>query len=342
FESSTNLQHWENWDNASITTSGSHVYQGNKAVVINTIGQSWGGVAKGFSVSSGMRYRVRFYAKTTNTNALPSVVYEFYNGGSHIETEIGATITSIGYQLYEFYMVSPPNASWCTLYAEMGAGGQLYLDNWEVVSYSDCVAQASAWVYVNQANQVENEELDAGLDQFSFYAQGGASATSSADNTYKLSGQNSARVNISNATGTNWHVQFSQTDMVLEAGKTYTLSFMARASSNRTINAAIDLGQSPWTIYYGQDVNVTTSPQTYTFEFTQPASTTVGRVVFNLGESNQTVWLDNIKLSEACGIYEICGNGIDDDGDGLVDCADPDCYPGLCLSEYNIVSFANV
>ncbi|MGZ4158099.1 MAG: hypothetical protein ACXVED_13330, partial [Bacteroidia bacterium] len=22
---------------------------------------------------------------------------------------------------------------------------------------------------------------------------------------------------------------------------------------------------------------------------------------------------------------EICGNGIDDDGDGLVDCLDPDC-----------------
>ncbi len=27
------------------------------------------------------------------------------------------------------------------------------------------------------------------------------------------------------------------------------------------------------------------------------------------------------------GSGEVCGNGEDNDGDGLVDCADPDCYP---------------
>ena len=36
-----------------------------------------------------------------------------------------------------------------------------------------------------------------------------------------------------------------------------------------------------------------------------------------------------IVLSRGC--IEICDNGTDDDGDGLIDCADPDCGLGILL-----------
>lgn len=35
--------------------------------------------------------------------------------------------------------------------------------------------------------------------------------------------------------------------------------------------------------------------------------------------------IDNISLTGSCGAIEDCTNGIDDDGDGLIDCDDPDC-----------------
>ena len=41
---------------------------------------------------------------------------------------------------------------------------------------------------------------------------------------------------------------------------------------------------------------------------------------------------------ESFKVPEDCTNGIDDDGDGLVDCNDPDCaaYPGCLPVEYTL------
>jgi hypothetical protein len=39
------------------------------------------------------------------------------------------------------------------------------------------------------------------------------------------------------------------------------------------------------------------------------------------------VWIDNVRvIYKALPLPENCSNGFDDDGDGLADCADPDCY----------------
>ena len=331
FESSTNLQYWDNWDNASITTSGAHVYQGSKAALVNTIGQDWGGVAQGFSASPGTRYRVRLYAKTTNTNALPAVRYEFNNGGTVIENALGKMITSSGYQLYEFYMVSPPNTTWCTIYAEIGGGGQLYLDSWEVLSYSTCVSVATANVFVAETNTLVNHEFDNGNSNWDFSVQGGSSASLVIDNSSQLSGLNSALINISSASGTATHIQLSQLNKPLEAGKTYAFTFRAKAASNRNINISVDLGESPYTSYYSNNISLTTNSQAYLFTFLQPISVTNGRVGINFGESSHDVWIDNIEFFEVCESFEICDNGVDDDGDGLVDGLDFDCTT-LCNS----------
>jgi uncharacterized protein YjdB len=696
FESATNLQNWDNWANATITTNGADVYQGSKAVLINTIGQSWGGVAQGFAATPGRRYRVRAYAKTTNTNILPAIKYEFYNGGTVLENQTGVFITSNNYQLYEFEVVSPPDVTWMTVYAEIGQGGQLFLDNWEVVSSSTCnavqtatvtvlssqnitlsninvtnctnhplqdVAQVSvqvawnaapandylgvtiqnkteyinvgggatspqtltfwvpangqtnipitarwyfnpnfgcpntttfnapnacsndvltcnilylcgldkpadgdafdhglieyimannsgnllpalvkdngtandfydpndqntpisvnlndydmiiispttqgyvstrlrdmllpfkgsilnmnyvlqqglettngagyfAWgntaftsatqsvsiynydninpsyalvktggttrtgatsslwfnagdangltnamaysykahsipgvstthgfrqylglhmngLYANSQNggslpapassyfhparhltpemkiildqtlkntaicqpeicanltdddddslidcndpdcwKIINREFDEGNSGWDLYNQNGAASTRTVDNTSQLSGKNAMRINISTATGTNWHIQFLQQNVLLETGKTYQVSFSARSTASRTIGVFTDLGASPWTTYFSQNVNLTTTAQTFTFTYTQNVTTSIGRVGFNLGQSNQTVWIDNVIFTEVCQVPEICDNGIDDNGNGLADCSDPDC-----------------
>jgi hypothetical protein len=44
-------------------------------------------------------------------------------------------------------------------------------------------------------------------------------------------------------------------------------------------------------------------------------------------DEDVTVWIDNLKLVyTALPLPEVCGNGVDDDADTKVDCADPDCY----------------
>lgn len=325
YESSTNLQYWENWANASITTTASHIYQGSKAVRVNTIGQSWGGVAQGIASSPGKRYIVKVYAKTTNSNVLPQLRHQFYNGATLIDDAFGPVITSAGYQQYQYEFVSPPNTTWLTIFAEIGGGGELYLDNWELYEYSSCTQVATSNVIVGEVNKVANFEMNNDLNGWSFYYQSGNNASASLDNTNQLSGPNSARINITTASGTNWHIQYLQNNKTLQAGKIYEVKFKAKSTANRIINAFVDLGQSPWTTYFNQDINLTTSSQTYSFTFTQTADTPLGRIGFNLGQSAQTVWLDSITLVEKCELWEICDNGIDDDLDGLVDCFDSDC-----------------
>ncbi|MBK6783585.1 MAG: hypothetical protein IPG79_07385 [Saprospiraceae bacterium] len=78
------------------------------------------------------------------------------------------------------------------------------------------------------------------------------------------------------------------------------MSFRAKASANRVISVFTDLGASPFTTYLYQDVNLTTTSQTYTFTYTQNATTTLGRIGFNLGQSSQTVWVDNILFYDVC------------------------------------------
>jgi uncharacterized protein YjdB len=172
---------------------------------------------------------------------------------------------------------------------------------------------------------VLNREFDEGLTNWNLYQQSGATANAVIDNTSQLSGLNSARINITAISGSDWHIQATQNNVSLVAGKTYNLSFSAKASTNRQIVAAIDLGQSPWTSYFYQILNITTSAQNFTYSFTASATTPLARVVFNLGLATGTVWLDNVQLIEVCIPKEICDNGIDDDGDGLIDGNDYDC-----------------
>ena len=174
-------------------------------------------------------------------------------------------------------------------------------------------------------NAISNSEFDSGTDNWSMFQQTGSSATVSHDNTGQLSGNNSARVDITAASGTGWHLQLVQREHTLIAGTTYTFSFEAKSTANRTIYAAMQLGESPWTTYFAQAISLTSSPQTFSFEYTPTVTNTSNiSVLFNLAGSSETVWIDNIVLSEACS-PEICGNGIDDDNDKLVDDNDPDC-----------------
>ena len=148
FESATNLQGWSNWANASITTNTSHVYAGSKAVYLNG-SVSYAGVAQGFATTPGQRFRVRFYAKTTNSNALPLVRYHVYDNISNVlDDGEGVHITSTNYQLYEFFVTTPPNTTWVTFFAETGDKGGLYVDNFEVVSINGCSSTAQATVNV--------------------------------------------------------------------------------------------------------------------------------------------------------------------------------------------------
>jgi Carbohydrate binding domain len=67
----------------------------------------------------------------------------------------------------------------------------------------------------------------------------GAAAGFVQDATTAHSGGKSARINITNSTGTDWHIQFKHVGFSFKKDSSYKLIFWARASANRTISAAL-------------------------------------------------------------------------------------------------------
>ena len=89
-------------------------------------------------------------------------------------------------------------------------------------------------------------------------------------------------------------------DNALEKGKTYTLTFKAKADVAANINTAITMKDNPWTIQGSADHSLTTEWAEYTFEQTIDMDN-IDRIVFNLGETVTSYYIDNISLIEKAG-----------------------------------------
>ena len=122
------------------------------------------------------------------------------------------------------------------------------------------------------------------------------------------------------------------------SGETYKLSVKAKAEDNRTIKLSFQLREAPWNEYWSKEISLTTTTQVFEFDNISPNvnSNNIGLVI-KYGNNAINFWLDDIVVqNSACTGTdgpENCSNGIDDDGDGIPDCTDPNCgTPGItCL-----------
>jgi len=120
----------------------------------------------------------------------------------------------------------------------------------------------------------------------------GASASGSLDGeTYHVS--------VTTPGTQNWHVQFSQVNIPFEKGKTYQVSFNARASVARDIAVAANQNVSPWTTYGKDTVSLSTTMESYSFSFTMQEPTDLkGRIEFDLGGVVSEIWIDDVSVRE--------------------------------------------
>lgn len=89
-------------------------------------------------------------------------------------------------------------------------------------------------------------------------------------------------------------------DNALEKGKTYTLTFKAKADVAANINTAITMKDNPWTIQGSANHSLTKEWAEYTFEQTIDMDN-IDRIVFNLGETVTSYYIDNISLIAKAG-----------------------------------------
>jgi hypothetical protein len=103
---------------------------------------------------------------------------------------------------------------------------------------------------------------------------------------------------ITQVDGTDWHVQTHITGLNFQDGKTYTVSFRAKAYAPRSMPVATSLDESDWH-NIGLDVttNLTTDWQNFRYIFTaHDVAANHGRIAFTLGGQTGTVDIDDLQV----------------------------------------------
>lgn len=154
---------------------------------------------------------------------------------------------------------------------------------------------------VTSGNMLANASFDnSGADwlwPWSLFVPNGSAAWVSPDTSVTEDGSTSARVTINQASSAPWAVQLQQPGLSLASGRSYLLSFYAKASANRTIQAAIQQTGAPYALYILQTVNVSTDWQHFTVPVRINTSDPNAAVNFNLANATGQVWLDNVSLT---------------------------------------------
>mgnify|MGYP003877703987 CR=1 FL=1 len=150
-------------------------------------------------------------------------------------------------------------------------------------------------------NQISNTEFDYGTDEFNLGAYNGGSATLTVDNTNKLSGANSGKITINSIGPDYYNVEVSTQGFRVENDDKIRVSFDARADANKNIEVALQLREAPWTVYWTQSIDLTTSSQSFLFDNIEldVFSENVG-LVFKVGGDATDMYLDNVDYMIEC------------------------------------------
>lgn len=106
---------------------------------------------------------------------------------------------------------------------------------------------------------------------------------------------------------TSWHLQLSCSGLDLKEGKTYTLSFAAKAKQKRSIHIGMGLDQAPWS-GIGLDAGAAMEPAWKRFTFTFVAHRTVAnhnRIAIQLGNDAGAFSLADISLRSGTPTIEL-------------------------------------
>lgn len=233
----------------------------------------------GLPVGNGKTYMVSFEAYTASPRDISVAFIKDWTGawtGYHYQTF--AITTSKRKYKFEFN-VDDPTAENAKFYFDFGNSSEdVYVDN--VTVYEKEIT-----------GTLVNGDFTGGDDYWTTNIHSDAAAYGSVQNEAYL-------MSVSDGGTQAYHIQLMQSDLWIEQGKSYTITFDAYAEKSREINVVVQHQADPWTTYKFKNVNLTTQRQTYSTSFTMSESTDLKvRLVFEFGLSDADVCLDNISIN---------------------------------------------
>ncbi len=173
------------------------------------------------------------------------------------------------------------------------SGNSFYVDDMELIDAATVTPTPGS-----RQNLVQNWSYELGTTDWFLQKKGSANGTFTATNATSTHGAYSAQIVVTTTTSNLQDLELATYGVPVSAGKTYTLSFWAKASGNRTMDAIVQNGNDPYTLYTRKTASLTSSWQQYTYTF-QPTETTDNALVgFQVATATGTVWIDDVQLYE--------------------------------------------
>ncbi len=172
--------------------------------------------------------------------------------------------------------------------------------------YATTVALQAAWQQGARDGSARELIKDGGFERgqlmqnWQLERHEGAKADMGNEVSQPFQGLLAARVNVTSATATGWHVQWKQVGFTIEKDSLYTVTFAARAHDTRSISVTVMRDNSPWTTYGGGNFQLTAQWQRFSFTFRAPETClSQSRLSFGLGAETGTYWFDVISVQPA-------------------------------------------
>ncbi|NQT24340.1 carbohydrate-binding protein [candidate division KSB1 bacterium] len=161
------------------------------------------------------------------------------------------------------------------------------------------VVQAGSSSSGGPTNLISNGEFDNGTTDWGIDNNGGATAVVTAVTDAGLSGVNAAQITMPDGGTENWHVQFEQV-FGLESGKTYEITFMAKADASKQIQLTFQQTVDPYANYWvNSGITIGTSAATYgPYTYNCDVSDSGAKFKFHIGGNTTTIYIDNIVITE--------------------------------------------
>jgi len=182
------------------------------------------------------------------------------------------------------------------------------------------VACVSSWAIAAEedpVNILQNEGFEIQFESWLFWIQGEAVAERLIDSKDDpIDGENVAYVEIhNNGVGGN-DIQFYQGPFALEKDKTYTLSVWGKTDGDpQPVELRVLKHEDPWTGYGMNAVRFTDTWNEYSVTFEQPVDDAVARMDLFLGNAENGIWIDHVRLYEGeyfnDGVRELPGQPVE-------------------------------
>ncbi len=262
----------------------------------------------GLVIEEGMNYTISFLARADSPRNIKAILGE--EGGdytSYGEMDISLTTTMTKYSL-SFIMEEETDEA-ARFQVNMGLDNvNVYLDNISVYE------RAGPGVLNIEGELLENGDFSDGLEGWSANFNEGGVGSYDASSGELL-------VDITNGGTDDWHVQLSQSPLLIKKNQNYTVSFYARADAlNRSIKVLVGEVGDDYTAYGIEEYNLTTIMTYYEFTFTMTEDTDpLASFQINMGgnATSVNIFLDDISVYSYAEIVEgeLLENG--DFSDGL-------------------------